>query len=181
MIKRRKHCYLIISIVLLVLVIVVFFTHFNDTKEIDFNDNLYHEEICTYIEDNVFIQWSAANRLDIYKPFCDYYFLGADNKYIYIYAAGKDYCYENNNLSGGGECYSFVRIKYKINQGVIDFLGADVPPEGTKFAEVIKQLFPDYTRDRHKDMILSDGKTDDIMKGTLRRACNYYQVENMSD
>lgn len=169
MIKNKR--FLIIPVALLSFVFIKILVN---SGQASYNDDMYHADVCGYIENNIYYTWSLTRRDTSFTPCCDYYFLGADSTYIYVYSGGADFCYENNMIYLDNGCLCPIRIKYKFDQQSIVFVGFDVPNDGDEYTATLKQIFPSKMI---KKMTFSNQDYQDLKELAFMRACNHYNVE----
>ena len=165
-----KRLIIILPLLVLAVVALVFSCTPYSSEDIAYKDEIYHEQVCEYLENEVYSTWSELK----YKPICEYYYLGADNNYIYAYTMGTDFRKTEHGLDKTNSSQIPMRIKYKLNQEMIELEGFAFPPDGRDFTKSLFKLFPTYVR---TGLVLSNEERKNLSELVRKRACEYFGLE----
>lgn len=178
--KNKKIITMVAVVVMLIsVVIIVAVTARHKHKEVILalsEDEKYHERICSYLEENVFSTWTVSSNDDRYAPVCEYIFLDADNRHIYVFAGGADYGVNADGIViRTTACMLPVRLSYRYSNGNLYIEDFFYPSDGSDYSQDVKQGFS--TKARSKLSALTNDERMSLEERAFCRACNMLNVE----
>lgn len=143
----------------------------SDSGFVELNDTQINE----YLEQNVYSQWSRSEREPEYKTFCSHYVLGSDDSHIYLYSAGTDACYKNDDVEITNGAQIPVALNVKRNGDKVKITGYGCPGDGGEYTNSLKRIFPEEFIDKISALTNDDYKA--LSEDAEKRACEYFETE----